>query len=103
MAQSIVSSQGILEIIESTYIAMVQINLGVESNKLNSIQQIMACVTTITIPISCITGIFGMNVPLPYQSGVNGFEDLTPFYVICAILAISSIILFVLFRRIKWI
>jgi magnesium transporter len=103
MCQKLEAYQGLVAILESTYLAMLEIRVGEKANKMNAVQKTMATVATITLPISAVTGLMGMQVPVPYQAGVNGFNDLTPFYVICAGLVGFSLVLTIIFVRLKWV
>ncbi len=54
----------IIEGLNDTYDSMV-------SNRTNIVMRMLTVVATILLPITVVTGIFGMNVPLPMQESVN--------------------------------
>ncbi len=75
--------------------ALEDTNESVISHRQNRILLILTLVSVILLPLTLITGLFGMNVRFP------GFETATAFWVICgAMLAIAGgLIAFVRYKR----
>lgn len=66
------------------------------SQRMNDIIKTLTIFTAIMLPLTLITGIFGMNVPLPYQDSV--WET----WLIIATLLVVMVGMLVLFWRRKW-
>jgi magnesium transporter len=67
----------------------------ITSNRLNETMKILTMIMAIMMPLTIVTGFYGMNVKLPFQNSP------TAWIGILAIMVVSSIIMFFLFRRIK--
>jgi magnesium transporter len=67
----------------------------ITSNRLNETMKILTVIMAIMMPLTVITGFYGMNVKLPFQN------DSYTWIGIIAAMFVSSIIMFFLFRRIK--
>lgn len=67
------------------------------SNKTNEVMRVLTIISTIMMPLTFITGIFGMNVPIPFQD--SRYEV---WFILCA-MAILSILMIRFFHRRKWI
>jgi len=67
------------------------------TNRTNNIVRMLTIIATILLPITVVSSIFGMNIPLPFQNSSHSL-----LYVILIMIAIIvSILLF--FRRQRWI
>jgi magnesium transporter len=79
--------------------SLLDANLAIVSNQLNSIMKILTVIATVFMPLTFITGLYGMNVDLPHF----GLGGVTMFWVLMGLMtAIVGIMLF-LFRRRGWI
>ncbi|MGM9570997.1 MAG: magnesium/cobalt transporter CorA [bacterium] len=67
------------------------------SNKTNEVMRVLTIISTIMMPLTFITGIFGMNVPIPFQD--SRYEV---WFILCA-MAVLSILMIRFFHRRKWI
>ena len=65
------------------------------SNRLNETMKILTMIMAIMMPLTIVTGFYGMNVKLPFQ------ENPYTWIGIIGVMLIISIIMFFLFRRIK--
>jgi magnesium transporter len=79
--------------------SLLDAHLSTVSNQLNGIMKILTVIATIFMPLTFITGLYGMNVDLPHFGlGLHVF-----FWVLVALmLAVSAAMLF-WFRRRGWI
>jgi magnesium transporter len=67
-----------------------------QTNKTNETMKILTIISSIILPLTFITGLYGMNVRLPFQ------EDSWAFYgLIGVMVAVAGIFMFV-FKRRKW-
>jgi len=69
------------------------------SNQLNQVMKVLAVVSTIFMPLTLLTGIYGMNMPLPHFPG----GEATQFWWVTAISAVIVVAMLGLFRRMRWI
>ncbi|KAI9138501.1 cora-like Mg2+ transporter protein-domain-containing protein [Paraphysoderma sedebokerense] len=86
----------------SNYLAMISIELTKESFKLNNIMKKLTAVSCIVLPMNVLTGLFGMNVPIPGQLQDTNVHDLSWFAVITAIMVLFGAVAWILGRRYKW-
>lgn len=68
------------------------------SNRLANVSKFLAIVAALFGPMTVITGLFGMNVPLPSLIGNPQYQ----FWEIIVLMTVSSAILFVWFKRSGW-
>jgi Mg2+ and Co2+ transporter CorA len=57
---------------------------------------------TAFLPMTFITGLWGMNVKVPFQSGLNDGEAPTAFFIILASMFIGVIPFICVLKRLKW-
>jgi magnesium transporter len=79
--------------------SLLDANLAIVSNQLNTIMKILTVIATIFMPLTFITGLYGMNVDLPHF----GFSDTTVFWVLLATMAAVVGVMLYSFRRRGWI
>lgn len=68
------------------------------SIRLANVSRLLAVIATLFGPMTIITGLFGMNVPLPSLLGSPEHQ----FWEIVGIMVLSSAALFIWFRRSGW-
>ena len=68
------------------------------SNRLSNTSRLLAVIAALFGPMTVITGLFGMNVPLPTLLGSPEHQ----FWEIIGMMAVSSAILFVWFKKSGW-
>lgn len=73
-------------------------HLASVSNRLAQVSKLVAVIATLFGPLTVITGLFGMNVPLPSLVGADGWQ----FWEIVALMLLSSAALYGWFRRAGW-
>jgi magnesium transporter len=73
-------------------------HLASVSNKLANVSKVLAVIAALFGPLTVITGLFGMNVPLPTLLGSPEHQ----FWEIIGLMVISSAILFVWFKKSGW-
>jgi len=78
--------------------SLLDANLATVSNQLNTIMKIMTIIATIFMPLTFITGLYGMNVDLPHF-GMGG-ESM--FWVLMAVMIIVVGTMLYWFRRRGW-
>ncbi len=68
------------------------------SNRLANTSRLLAVIAALFGPMTVITGLFGMNVPLPTLLGSPEYQ----FWEIIGMMAVSSAILFIWFKKSGW-
>jgi magnesium transporter len=89
----------IIDIVESARdvaAGLVEIYLTVASNRLNEIMRVLMVVSVIIMPLTLITGIYGMNVKVPIADSRWGFLD------IVVVMGVTAGLLIWYFRKKKW-
>jgi magnesium transporter len=74
-------------------------HLSTVSNRLNQVMKVLTMMSTIVLPLTVLTGMWGMNVPLPHFPGAEGAQF---WWVMGIMLAIAGIML-AFFHRKGWI
>jgi len=69
------------------------------SNRLNEVMKVLTIVSTLLLPLTVLTGMYGMNVPLPHFPG----GDTAQFWWLAAIGAAIVASMLVFFRRKRWV
>jgi magnesium transporter len=69
---------------------------SLQTNKINEIMKILTFFSAIMLPLTVITGLYGMNVGLPLQN------DPKSFYIILAFMLMVIISMLFYFHRRKW-
>jgi len=69
---------------------------SLQANKTNEIMKILTLISSIILPLTFLTGLYGMNVLLPLQ------EDNLAFWIIMGIMVLLSGSMIIYFRRKKW-
>ncbi len=72
--------------------------LSAQSNRLNQVMKLMTVIATIFMPLTVLTGMFGMNVELPHMPGPPWMEF---WWITGFMVAIAGAMLY-MFRRRRW-
>ena len=78
---------------------ILEVNLAAVSNRLNQVVKILTVMSTIFLPLTVLTGMWGMNLMLPPFPGGPEVQ----FWWIAGIMAAIIITMLVFFRRNHWI
>lgn len=73
--------------------------LSAQSNRLNQVMKLMTVIATIFMPLTVLTGMFGMNVELPRLPG----GEVAQFWWITALMTVIIAVMLWMFRRNRWI
>ena len=69
---------------------------SMQTNKTNETMKILTIISSIILPLTFITGLYGMNVRLPFQ------EDFWAFYGLIGVMVVVAGIFMFVFKRRKW-
>jgi magnesium transporter len=69
------------------------------SNRLNEVMKVLTVVSTIFMPLAVLSGIWGMNVPLPHFPG----PDAAQFWWLIGIMLFVGVVMLAIFHRRHWI
>jgi magnesium transporter len=78
---------------------MLDAHLSNVSNRLNEVMKVLTIVATVLMPLTLLTGIYGMNVPLPRFPGGEALQ----FWWLFGIGAAITAGMLTMFRRKRWI
>jgi len=78
---------------------VLEVNLATVSNRLNQIMKVLTVMSTIFLPLTVLTGMWGMNIGLPHFPG----GDAAQFWWLIAIMVAISAAMIAVFRRRDWI
>jgi len=93
-----------LEGLQNVFLARASLELSNQSHTLNKVAQKFGVIASLFLPMTCITGMWGMNCPVPFQSGSAVKEtNLLPFFMIGAFFVILSISMLIWFRSNRFI
>jgi magnesium transporter len=67
------------------------------THRLNGVIKTLTVISVVILPLTFITGIFGMNVPIPYETSKYAMA------VISAVLLLVAVVMLAAFRRRGWI
>jgi magnesium transporter len=73
-------------------------HLASVSNRLANVSRLLAVIAALFGPLTVITGVFGMNVPLPTLFGSPEHQ----FWEIIGMMVLSSAVLFIWFKKSGW-
>lgn len=77
---------------------LLEAHLSATSNRLNEVVKVLTVITTVFGPLTVISGLFGMNVPLPRLPGDEGLQ----FWWIMGLMGVTVGGMLFAFRRMKW-
>ena len=73
-------------------------HLAAVSNRLANVSRLLAVIAALFGPLTVITGLFGMNVPLPTLLGSPEYQ----FWEIAGLMVLSSAVMFFWFKKSGW-
>ena len=73
-------------------------HLSIQSNRLNAVMKVLTVIATIFMPLTVLTGMYGMNVGLPQFPGGGAAQ----FWWVFGIMGVTSAAMLWVFRRMKW-
>ena len=74
-------------------------HLSSVSNRLNVVMKVLTVISTIFLPLTVLTGMWGMNVPLPMLPG----GEMVQFWGVAAMMAVIAVVMLLVFRLNRWI
>jgi len=78
--------------------SLLDAHLSNVSNQLNGVMKVLTIISTIFMPMTVLTGMYGMNVPLPHLPGGEN----AAFWWILAIMGAVTVVMLTFFRRRNW-
>lgn len=66
---------------------------SLQANKTNEIMKVLTIFSTVMLPLTVVTGLFGMNVDFPFVNNT------TSFWIIIASMALTVVVLIIYFQR----
>ncbi len=78
---------------------ILEAHLSSTSNQLNQVMKVLTVITTIFMPLTLVTGLYGMNVPLPQFPGGEAAQ----FWWLFGLMLVVVVSMLSLFRFRRWI
>ena len=78
---------------------VLEVNLSAVSNRLNQIMKVLTVASTILLPMTVLTGMWGMNVKIPHLPG----GDDAQFWWVTALMGAISVVMLAIFRFLDWV
>jgi magnesium transporter len=78
--------------------SLLDAHLAAVSNQMNAVMKVMAIISTIFLPLTVLTGLYGMNVDLPFLPGGG---DVQFWWVVLIMVVLAASMLYA-FRRRRW-
>lgn len=69
---------------------------SLQTNRINEIMKVMTFISTFFLPLTFLTGLYGMNVDLPFGNHPHAFSALI------AIMSLFAFVFIMFFKRKKW-
>ena len=79
--------------------SLLDAHLSMVSNELNGVMKVLTIIATIFMPLTVITGMWGMNVPLPHLPGGTPAQ----FWWVVALMLLLGGLMLGYFRKQRWI
>jgi magnesium transporter len=86
-------------ILQDRLTGLLDAHLSNVSNRLNEVMKVLTVVATIFMPLTLLTGVFGMNVPFPRFPGGDGAQ----FWWLAGLMITVVVVMLAAFRRKRWI
>jgi magnesium transporter len=77
---------------------ILEVNLASISNRLNQVMKVLTVMSTIFLPLTVLSGMWGMNTRLPQFPGGEGAQ----FWWIAGIMMVVALAMLAVFRRNRW-
>ena len=77
---------------------ILEVHLAAVSNRLNQVMKVLTVMSTIFLPLTVLTGMWGMNVPLPHFPGGPEVQ----FWWVAGVMAALSLAMLAVFKRNGW-
>jgi len=87
-----------LESLQNVFLAKVSLNITMKSHHLNELASKLGTLATVLLPLTFLTGLFGMNVQVPWQTE----DSLRPFAALCTFMFVLVVVLMIFFKLKKW-
>ena len=85
----------------SLYLAMISIEIAATDQKMNEAMKCFGAVATIMLPLTVITGLWGMNVQVPGQTGIAPDGNLW-FLILLLTFVVWIVLAAIIFRYKRW-
>jgi magnesium transporter len=87
------------QIFQDRITSILEAHLTNVSNRLNQVMKVLTVVSTIFMPLTLISGLWGMNVNLPHMPGT----DQAQFRDVFILMVVIVVAMLIFFRRKRWI
>eukprot|EP00475_Leptophrys_vorax_P029095 TRINITY_DN4246_c0_g2_i2.p1 TRINITY_DN4246_c0_g2~~TRINITY_DN4246_c0_g2_i2.p1 ORF type:complete len:616 (+),score=145.60 TRINITY_DN4246_c0_g2_i2:20-1867(+) len=103
MIQKLQISNEVLTSLESTYLAKVSIEMSQSANEVNEVMKKLTLFASIVVPMTFITGVFGMNISIPWETPGDDTGTLDAFFGIIGFMGAFTVVGLLYFKKMKYI
>ena len=106
VASRIDAASSVLNEASDKFVTHVSLQMTVLSTRLNRTMKALSQIATIAVPLNLVTGLFGMNVTVPFQTGTDPMAqsliNVTPFLCILLAMLLYAVVAFpVVYRSLQ--
>jgi Mg2+ and Co2+ transporter CorA len=102
VAERLDAARDTLNQANSNFVSGISMSMSHSSTQTNLKMQLLSQVATICLPMNLLAGIMGMNVQVPFQNNIDGYDNLGAFWVILGIMGVWLLVMTPgLFRTLK--
>ena len=88
-----------VQLFQERVTSILEVNLATVSNRLNVVMKVLTVMSTIFLPLTVLTGMWGMNIPLPMFPGPADVQ----FWWVAGVMLVIIAGMLLVFRRKGWI
>jgi Mg2+ and Co2+ transporter CorA len=103
MIQKLQIMNEVLTSLEETYLAKISIEMAKTSNEVNDVMKKLTLFASIIVPMTFISGVFGMNISIPWQTPGDDTGSLSAFVGIVVFMVVFAILSVAIFKYNKYI
>jgi len=100
MAENLSIANDILGNVESMYMGQLSMMMTESSNKVNDVMKKFSSMSTIVLPLTLVSGIWGMNMKVPFESSDS--STLKPFGILMGLMGVYITALVILFKKFNY-
>jgi len=83
-------------------LAVISIDVSEYSNDMGAVMQKLTEMSTVLLPLTLVTGILGMNLDIPFQTGYDNREHIhktVPFWILMILFVVFALMLQRTFKK----
>lgn len=82
----------------ANYLAHIQLQMTISGSRMNDIMGRLNGIAGLLLPLTLVTGLWGMNVPVPYMN----LDSFAPFTALCGGLGVGTGMMYLYLKKNRW-